>query len=272
MFLMSKRILAIDDEPDVLEIVRAVVATKGYEVVTASGGEQGLQIAEEQRPDLIICDLMMPRMSGLEVLKRLKRHQRLRTVPVIIVSALGDAERPPEFWVKSLGIDDYVMKPFDPLDLLGRVEYVLRRSMYVSSQGADETRHPGAVTQNRRSVDLQEATPAEVIRAFVEAWNTQDFALEYNTMAEEMRGSMTINDYVERRRTCFLEEKGHNREQRVVRVEEEKISLNVAKVVIEREDRVASVPKARREAYSLKKTHLGWKIIACRTAPAPAPR
>lgn len=273
---MNQTILAIDDEPDVLDMVRAVLNTKGHHIHTAVGGEEGLKQAEALEPALIICDLMMPRISGLEVIKRLRKNQKLRRIPIIVMSALGDdTERPPEFWVKSLGVDDYIRKPFDPLDLLGRVEFILRRRSYVSMKSqtdisSDPTPVPerGGIADQETSfpVSIKNATPGEVVKAFIESYNRQDFATEYLCLSEEMRGDIGQHDYTSRRRQTFLEEKGLGRTQRLIGIIEEKISLNVSKVVVDREDRIGGVPKTRRETYTLKKTHLGWKIINCRSA------
>ena len=282
---MTKTILVIDDEVDVLDMVRAVLGTKGHTVLLGRGGEEGLAIAAKERPDLIICDLMMPRVSGLEVIKRVKKDDVLKSIPFVVMSALGDDnDRPPQFWIKGLGIDDYVRKPFDPLDLLGRVEYLLRRGTYLSAQPATAERDtPPPITplaakrppashqvapdnDTRAPFDLTGMSPQEVVRVFVESWNVQDFASEYNCMGDEMNGQMGLHDYVARRRQTYLEEKGLSRVQRVEAVVEEKVSLNVAKVVIDRVDTIQGSPSSRRETYTLKKTYKGWKIIGCRSA------
>ncbi len=275
---MPKRILIIDDEPDVLEIVRSVLNTKGHQVETAKSGEDGLALAREEKPDLIVCDLMMPRISGLEVIKRLKKDPELRSVPIIVLSALGDdEERTPDFWIQSLGIDDYVRKPFDPLDLLGRVEYIFRRSGYVSGGAgpkapgqapAASTRHEGPHPDNETNVpvDLRDAEPSEVVKSFIESWNRQDFATEFHCMSEEMIGQINLHDYVNLRRQTYLEEKAQQRRQYLRKLIEEKISVNVAKVVVEREDVANGESCVRQETYTLKKTYRGWKIIMCRSA------
>ncbi len=274
---MSKRIIVIDDEPEVRQLVQATLQTKGHEVYSAAGGEEGLEEASRDTPDLIICDLMMPRVSGLEVLKRLRRDEELSRVPIIVISELGDESRPPEFWIQTLGVDDYIQKPFEPLELLGRVEFIFRRDTYVSSRGAarvengsnEEPEEQGAETH--LPVDLQDASPREVVEAFVESWNRQDFATEYQSLSEEMTGGMPLHQYVTRRRRTYMEEKGQNRRQHVASVEEEKVSLNAAKITISREDVVDGNATQRQETYTLKKTGKGWKIVGCRsTKSAPS--
>lgn len=264
---MAKKILLIDDEEDVLQMLTATLKTRNFDVITAGAGDIGLELAEQERPDLIISDLMMPRVSGLEFLKRMRRNAKIRATPVIIISAIGASDRPPEYWVRTLGVDDYIQKPFDPLDLLGRVEYILRRNDYVSSR-AETPDEALREADTAIPVDLVDATPEEVVRAFVESWNRQDFATEFNCMAEEMLGNTEIQEYVGRRRQMFMQEAEHGRRQKVAEVHEEKTSINVAKVVIDREETVAGDVTRRRETYTLKKTHKGWKILQCRSAKA----
>ncbi|MEO8377178.1 MAG: response regulator [Candidatus Sumerlaeota bacterium] len=263
----AKRILVIDDEPDVIEIVRALLSTKGHDVITAGGGEEGLALAEKERPDLIITDLMMPRVSGLEVIKQLKRNARLRTTPIVVISALGDEKQPPEFWIKSLGIEDYIPKPFDPLDFIGRIEYLFRRSGYVSSQNSEfDSLKKRSITPSRDAetqipLESNEGSPVSVVRTFVESRNRQDFAAEFNCLGEEMLGQLSMREYVSRRRTAFVNDKGSARKHEVISVGEEKISINIAKVQITRRDTTNGDSRERQEVYSLKKTHRGWKIV-----------
>lgn len=264
---MQKKILLIDDEEDVLQMLTATLKTRNFDVVTAGAGDVGLELAEQEKPDLIISDLMMPRVSGLEFLKRMRKNARIRDTPVIIISAIGASDRPPEYWVRTLGVDDYIQKPFDPLDLLGRVEYILRRNDYVSSR-AETAEEPLREAETIAPLDLRDATPEQVVRAFVESWNRQDFATEFNCMSDEMLGRTEQHEYVSRRRQMYAQEDGRHRQQRVLEVHEQKTSVNVAKVVIDREERVNGDVTQRRETYTLKKTHNGWKILQCRSTRA----
>lgn len=264
---MTKKIVVIDDEPDVLEIVRATLNTKGYDVVTFESGQEGLAHAEANPPDLIICDLLMPRVSGLEVIKRAKKTPALQEVPMIVISALGaEDHRPPEFWTRSLGVDDFIQKPFEPLDLLGRVEFIFRRGGYLSARpgGPPTPEDPG--TETVPPVDVRSATPAEIVRTFIESWNKQDFATEFHCMDEDMIGRTDQHQYVSARRQTYVEERGHTRQQRLAQVIEEKVSLNVAKVVVDRVDNIAGTDQQRRETYTLRKTNRGWKIMNCKVA------
>lgn len=120
-----KRILIIDDTKDILMVVSRRLQSWGYEALTASSGEEGLRLAEERVPDLILLDIMMPKMKGREVCVRLKANPKTQHVPVIFLTALGLADH-----VKAgmdLGAADYLVKPFAPEELRKRVTVVLAR-------------------------------------------------------------------------------------------------------------------------------------------------
>ena len=117
-------ILVVDDEPQILRVMRASLPARGYEVVTAPDGEQALDEVRKQAPDLIILDLAMPGMGGLEACRRLREFS---SVPIIVLSAKG-AESD-KIAALDMGADDYVTKPFSLDELLARVRAVLRRSL-----------------------------------------------------------------------------------------------------------------------------------------------
>ena len=115
-------ILVVDDEERIINFLRSKLKASGYEVLTASNGLEGLEQAQAQEPDLIVLDLLMPMMDGLEMLKELRSFS---AVPVIILTAKGaDADR-----IKGLqlGADDYLPKPFNPDELVARIEAIRRR-------------------------------------------------------------------------------------------------------------------------------------------------
>jgi DNA-binding response OmpR family regulator len=121
--LTGERILAVDDEPRYLEIIRFNLESAGYRVTCASTGEQALEAVAEHEPDLIVLDVMLPGIDGFEVLRRVRERS---TRPVIMLTAKGAEED--KVQGLRLGADDYVTKPFSAQELLARVEAVLRRS------------------------------------------------------------------------------------------------------------------------------------------------
>lgn len=118
------RILAIDDTPENLEIVSMRLSAHGYEIVTAADGEEGLAKARALRPDLILLDIMMPKLDGISMLKELKRDESLGFIPVILVTAKAD--RSDIVAGLDAGGDDYLTKPFDQAALVARVRAMLR--------------------------------------------------------------------------------------------------------------------------------------------------
>jgi len=116
------RILLVDDEERVLNFLRSKLKVAGYEVLTASNGHDALEEAQAQEPDLIVLDILMPRMDGFDTLKELRRFS---SVPVIILSARRDDTD--KIKGLSLGADDYLAKPFNPDELVARIESIKRR-------------------------------------------------------------------------------------------------------------------------------------------------
>jgi len=121
---MKAKILVVDDEPDVLHLVQYNLNAADYDVVTASDGEQALKKVRTAPPDLIILDLMLPEIDGLEVCKLLRRDQTTASIPIIMLTAKA-AEMDRVLGLE-LGADDYVTKPFSPRELVLRVKRLLR--------------------------------------------------------------------------------------------------------------------------------------------------
>ena len=119
------RILAVDDTPENLEILRVRLEANGYEIVTAADGEEGLARARELAPDLILLDIMMPKRDGISVVRELKADPELRAIPVILVTAKADTRDVVEGL--DAGGDDYLTKPFEHAALLARVRSMLRQ-------------------------------------------------------------------------------------------------------------------------------------------------
>lgn len=122
---MSK-ILVIDDEPDVIDILVMNLKSAGFAVITAGNGVQGLNKAKAELPSLIVLDLMLPEMSGLEACKALRREPTTAKIPIIMLTAKSDEVD--RIVGLELGADDYVPKPFSPRELVLRIQSVLRRS------------------------------------------------------------------------------------------------------------------------------------------------
>jgi class 3 adenylate cyclase/CheY-like chemotaxis protein len=127
------RILAVDDTEENLEILRVRLEANGYEILTASDGEEGLARARELMPDLILLDIMMPKRDGISVLRELKQDESLRAIPVILVTAKSDSSDVVEGL--DAGGDDYLTKPFEHSALVARVRSMLRqKSLYDTVQ------------------------------------------------------------------------------------------------------------------------------------------
>jgi two-component system, OmpR family, response regulator ResD len=120
----QRSVLIVDDEPTIVEVVARYLERAGYATRTAANGEQALRTAAEQRPDLVVLDLMLPGIDGLRVMRRL-RDQAAEPVGVILLTARG--EESDRVVGLRLGADDYVVKPFSPAELVARVDAVLRR-------------------------------------------------------------------------------------------------------------------------------------------------
>jgi len=123
---MSKHILVVDDEPDILELVRFGLTQEGFSVETAATAGEGLACLTRRTPDLVVLDLMLPDMSGTEVCRKLRSDSKTAQLPVVMLTARSEeVDRVVGF---ELGADDYVTKPFSPRELVLRVKAVLRRS------------------------------------------------------------------------------------------------------------------------------------------------
>jgi DNA-binding response OmpR family regulator len=117
------RLLVIDDDPVIVELLRVNFEIEGFEVLIAADGEEGLQRARADHPDLVLSDIMMPRLDGLQLLTELRADPATSRLPVVLLSAKAqnaEVERG-----LALGADDYVTKPFDPMELLDRVNAIL---------------------------------------------------------------------------------------------------------------------------------------------------
>ena len=121
-----KRILIIEDDRDIIELVRYNLVNEGFQVTAASDGTAGLASVKKSPPDILLLDLMLPRLSGLEICKEIRRDSALNRLPILMLTARGEeADRVVGL---EMGADDYVTKPFSPRELVARVKALLRRT------------------------------------------------------------------------------------------------------------------------------------------------
>lgn len=121
---ISKKVVYIEDEPEMIDLVRLILSRKGYEVIGANGGREGLDTIRQKLPDLVLLDLMMPDMDGWDVYQQMKSVEATRDIPVIVITAKAQSID------KVLGlhiakVDDYISKPFSPQELVESVEKVI---------------------------------------------------------------------------------------------------------------------------------------------------
>jgi phosphate regulon transcriptional regulator PhoB len=169
---MSSRVLIVEDEPDIRELVVHHLKREGYQVSVAASGEEALRQVQASPPDLVLLDLMMPTMNGLEVCRRLRQDPVTASLPIVMLTAKGDEID--RVLGLEIGADDYVVKPFSPKELLARVRAVLRRSL--PAPGASPTTlgaltiDPGTHTVSVGD-EVLALTPKEfdLLRALVEA-------------------------------------------------------------------------------------------------------
>lgn len=144
--IMAKgTILVIDDERDLIDLVRYNLEKEGFEVIAATDGQSGLEVASKHAPDLVVLDLMMPGFDGLQVCQRLRADPRTARMPVIMLTAKAtEADR---IVGLELGADDYITKPFSPQEVVARVKAVLRRV-------AAQHEQPAVVRSGELQIDL----------------------------------------------------------------------------------------------------------------------
>jgi DNA-binding response OmpR family regulator len=162
--MMGQRVLVVDDDPTVSDVVRRYLERAGLAVTLAADGPDALEVFERDHPDLVVLDLMLPGIDGLEVCRRLRA--RAPDVPIVMLTALG--EEADRVLGLQLGADDYVTKPFSPRELALRVQSVLRRAGWAPSAQAPETLADGdlVVDVARRIATLRGGELALTVREF----------------------------------------------------------------------------------------------------------
>ena len=137
---MARKILVVDDEAVLVETIAYNLEQAGYQVITVADGASALEAARRETPDLVILDLMLPEMDGLEVCRQLRRENNTATTPIMMLTAKGDEID--KVVGLEVGADDYVTKPFGRRELLARVRALLRRSDYVPATEEAQTHEP----------------------------------------------------------------------------------------------------------------------------------
>jgi two-component system response regulator VicR len=125
------RIMVVDDEPDLLEVVRLILESDGYQVVTAGSGQEALDKMEKEKPDLVLLDIIMPKMDGWEVFSRIKADPKTTDIPVIMLTA-KDQRIDKLIGLHVVRVDDYITKPFGRAELLERIKRVLQEKHKVA--------------------------------------------------------------------------------------------------------------------------------------------
>jgi len=117
---MNKKILFIEDEPEIVMMMKIRLEASNYAMLSAYDGKEGLAKARQELPDLILLDVVMPKINGLVICRRIKDDPKIKDIPIIVVSASGGADLPQR--CKAAGADDLIMKPFDAKELLDKIE------------------------------------------------------------------------------------------------------------------------------------------------------
>ena len=121
-----KRLLLIDDEPDLILLVKDYLEFRGYEVITAENGREALEVLEQEIPDMIICDVMMPEMDGYAFVNQVRQEERTSWIPILFLSAKGQSQD--KIKGLNIGADVYMVKPFEPEELVAQVEASLKQA------------------------------------------------------------------------------------------------------------------------------------------------
>ena len=175
-------VLVVEDEPLISEMVAKSLKLEGYRVEVAPTGEEGLAKAREASPDLILLDVLLPKMDGWEVLTRLRDDARCKDTPIIMLTALTD-ERSKVQGLRG-GADDYVTKPFSALELMARVEAVLKRADRPAYRDSVKSQIPARKGDKIYLVDIDDINFVDIQREYTYLHTDEDRFLTSNTMAE----------------------------------------------------------------------------------------
>ncbi len=169
-----KKLLLVDDDPNLILLVKDYLEFNGYEVITAGHGREAMKILEQETPDLIVCDVMMPEMDGYTFVQEIRKDARLDWLPVIFLSAKGQSQDR----IKGLsqGADVYMVKPFEPDELVAQVKSTINQSVRLMGTSSKKTDNPLRI-QVPKSVEL---TPTEkkVVDLVAQGMSNKDISKE----------------------------------------------------------------------------------------------
>jgi len=230
---MPESILVVDDDPDIARFVEVNLRSAGYDVSVAGDGEEALERATEIRPDLILLDVMMPRLDGFEVAQRLRKNPQTANTSIIMLTA--KALSSDKVTGLQSGADDYIIKPFDPIELLARVKGTLRR--------AKEMRNLSPLTGLPGNIRIQEEIERQVRehRPFAVLYVDLDNFKTYNDKYGFVRGDRLIQGTARMIQDAVMASDtdgfiGHVGGDDFVAVVEPEVAEDVAKAVCDRFD------------------------------------
>ncbi|AXJ02039.1 two-component system, OmpR family, alkaline phosphatase synthesis response regulator PhoP [Cyclonatronum proteinivorum] len=186
----KQTILVVDDEEDLLEFISYSLRKEGYDVLTTDKGETGIKMAGENRPDLILLDIMMPGMNGIEVCRVIKQNQDLRHIPVVFLTAKMDEKI--EVQGLDLGADDYLPKPISTSKLKSRIKAVLRRYRNADKPDAVLSVHELLIDRDRYVVtigDTEHQLPKKEFELLYYLASRKGKVLDRQTLLNEVWGN-----------------------------------------------------------------------------------
>lgn len=210
--IKRRSLLLVDDDPEILTLLRAKLADEPFELLTAVEGESALNIVRTQKPDLVVLDVNLPGLSGLEVCRSLRADKDTRDIPIIILS--GRSDQIDRVLGLEFGADDYVTKPFNPRELILRIHNVLRR-VYKEKSGpenftrgdltVDFLKHEVTVKGQLAQLTLTEFKLLSSLLEGVGQVKTREFLLEQIWEHSEGVFSRTIDTHIQRLRAKLKE-------------------------------------------------------------------
>ena len=151
--MKKPKIVVIEDEVDILEVITYNLSKEGFDVCSALDGEEGLALIKKEVPDLVLLDLMLPGLDGIEICRKLKTDYSTRSIPIIMVTAKG--EESDIVLGLGMGADDYMVKPFRPRELMARIRSVLRRGEFIEEGEGVVSIDELVIDINRHEVKLE---------------------------------------------------------------------------------------------------------------------